>query len=290
MTQRDLDEAVARLRAASLRNDPTAADLEPDLGPPRGRPETAGQGPLDPDSVDAHAHVVSGVSSLPAGMDTQPRTDWNQPLPREAVAAPRPAQPPPSSISPEARARAEAQLRAAIQGQRGGQASGGQAAADDVQAPRRAPARPQPAPNAGGHPAARPVPPAPVLDVADRRNHIGDPGTTDFGVATDDGFDEPRSRKSGFFGSGLFKSGPSARRAGAERARPQARAEELATPKQQRWRRRRRRHLFEEILGWILVPVILFGLYWAVVGGLAIFGLSIDDAVVGMQEAWEVLR
>jgi len=34
--------------------------------------------------------------------------------------------------------------------------------------------------------------------------------------------------------------------------------------REQRLRRRRRRVWFEEILGWILVPVILIGCYWMV--------------------------
>jgi hypothetical protein len=32
--------------------------------------------------------------------------------------------------------------------------------------------------------------------------------------------------------------------------------------REKRYRRRRRRVWFEEILGWILVPVIVFGCYW----------------------------
>ena len=104
MTQRDLDEAVARLRAASSRNDPAAADLDADLGPPRGRPETVGQGPLDPDIVDAHAHVVTGRDTPPAAASSGgrafPRSDWAQPLPRESVVGP-PSAPPP--VEPEPR-------------------------------------------------------------------------------------------------------------------------------------------------------------------------------------------
>ncbi|WP_262032211.1 hypothetical protein [Microvirga sp. Mcv34] len=32
--------------------------------------------------------------------------------------------------------------------------------------------------------------------------------------------------------------------------------------REKRYRRRRRRVWFEEIMGWILVPVIIFGCYW----------------------------
>jgi hypothetical protein len=49
--------------------------------------------------------------------------------------------------------------------------------------------------------------------------------------------------------------------------------------REKRWQRRRRRKLFEEILGWILVPVILVALYWAVKAGLNAAGTS-PSAVV----------
>jgi hypothetical protein len=51
------------------------------------------------------------------------------------------------------------------------------------------------------------------------------------------------------------------------------------TWREKRWQRRRRRKLFEEILGWILVPIILVALYWAVKGGLNAAGTS-PSAVV----------
>lgn len=38
--------------------------------------------------------------------------------------------------------------------------------------------------------------------------------------------------------------------------------------------RRRRRKRGEEILGWILVPVILFGIYWGVSAGFEFFGTT----------------
>ena len=46
------------------------------------------------------------------------------------------------------------------------------------------------------------------------------------------------------------------------------------TWREKRWQRRRRRKLFEEILGWILVPIILVALYWAVRAGLNAAGTS----------------
>jgi len=44
--------------------------------------------------------------------------------------------------------------------------------------------------------------------------------------------------------------------------------------REKRWQRRRRRRLFEEILGWILVPVICVALYWGVRAGLNAAGTS----------------
>jgi len=44
--------------------------------------------------------------------------------------------------------------------------------------------------------------------------------------------------------------------------------------REKRYLRRRRRVWFEEILGWILVPVILFGCYWLLTIGLNALGTS----------------
>ncbi|TVR09232.1 MAG: hypothetical protein EA385_07660 [Salinarimonadaceae bacterium] len=62
------------------------------------------------------------------------------------------------------------------------------------------------------------------------------------------------------------------------------------TPKEKRWRRRRQRLVFEEGLAWVLVPVILVGIYYAMIGGLAMFGMSVDDLVQGLHVAWTQLR
>ena len=37
---------------------------------------------------------------------------------------------------------------------------------------------------------------------------------------------------------------------------------------------RRRRHRGEEILGWILVPLIVFGIYWGITAGFDFLGTS----------------
>ncbi|KQP40598.1 hypothetical protein ASF49_20520 [Methylobacterium sp. Leaf104] len=46
------------------------------------------------------------------------------------------------------------------------------------------------------------------------------------------------------------------------------------TAREQRRLRRRRRRRGEEILGWILVPVIVVGIYWGVTAGLDFLGTS----------------
>ena len=56
-------------------------------------------------------------------------------------------------------------------------------------------------------------------------------------------------------------------------AAPAAPARKLSW-REKRWQRRRRRRLFEEILGWILVPVICVALYWGVRAGLNASGTS----------------
>jgi hypothetical protein len=48
--------------------------------------------------------------------------------------------------------------------------------------------------------------------------------------------------------------------------------------RERRRRRRKSRHRGEEILGWILVPVILFGLFWGV---NAVLEPRRDDATCG---------
>ncbi len=46
------------------------------------------------------------------------------------------------------------------------------------------------------------------------------------------------------------------------------------TWREERWERRRRRVWFEEMLGWILVPVIVVGLYYVAVALLGALGTS----------------
>jgi hypothetical protein len=53
--------------------------------------------------------------------------------------------------------------------------------------------------------------------------------------------------------------------------------------REKRYRRRRRRVWFEEILGWILVPAILFGCYWLVDFTLKALGTSPAAIMDGIQ-------
>lgn len=62
------------------------------------------------------------------------------------------------------------------------------------------------------------------------------------------------------------------------------------TAREQRWERRRKRHLFEEILGWILVPIILVAVYFFVIWILDLFGTTPDALIEGMQTIWSQFR
>ncbi len=75
----------------------------------------------------------------------------------------------------------------------------------------------------------------------------------------------------------------------ADAAAPHPRNQRL-TPKEQRWERRRKRHLFEEILGWILVPIILVALYFFVIWLLDLFGTTPDALIEGLQTIWSQFR
>jgi len=62
----------------------------------------------------------------------------------------------------------------------------------------------------------------------------------------------------------------------------------LATPtkkswREQRWERRRRRIWFEEMMGLILVPIILFAIYWVVDGLLTALGTSPSAIMAGID-------
>ncbi|MBM6594204.1 hypothetical protein [Microvirga pudoricolor] len=65
-------------------------------------------------------------------------------------------------------------------------------------------------------------------------------------------------------------------------------ATEVAAPARRSWReqrelRRRRRVWLEELMGWILVPIIIVGTYWLVVGGLDALGTSPSAIINGLS-------
>ena len=53
--------------------------------------------------------------------------------------------------------------------------------------------------------------------------------------------------------------------------------------REKRWERRRRRLFFEEIVGWVVVPVVLIGGFWAIKAGLAAFGTSPTALIEGIK-------
>jgi hypothetical protein len=63
---------------------------------------------------------------------------------------------------------------------------------------------------------------------------------------------------------------------------PAAEAAKLSW-REKRWERRRKRRMFEEVLGWILVPVILIALYWAVKAGLSALGTSPSAVIQALR-------
>lgn len=55
--------------------------------------------------------------------------------------------------------------------------------------------------------------------------------------------------------------------------------------REKRWERRRRRRFTEEVLGWILVPVILISGAWAVKAGLNALGTNFTTLIQGIKVA-----
>lgn len=53
--------------------------------------------------------------------------------------------------------------------------------------------------------------------------------------------------------------------------------------REKRYQRRRRRVWLEEILGWILVPVIILGCYWFLEVGLSALGTSPAAIMEGIE-------
>jgi hypothetical protein len=66
-------------------------------------------------------------------------------------------------------------------------------------------------------------------------------------------------------------------------AAPAASTQAKISWREKRYHRRRKRVWFEEILGWILVPMILFGGYWLVTVILAALGTSLGAIIDGIR-------
>lgn len=57
------------------------------------------------------------------------------------------------------------------------------------------------------------------------------------------------------------------------------------TWREKRWERRRRRRFTEEVMGWVLVPVILLSGFWAVKAGLNALGTNFTALIQGIKVA-----
>ncbi len=57
------------------------------------------------------------------------------------------------------------------------------------------------------------------------------------------------------------------------------------TWREQRWERRRRRRLVEEVLGWIFVPIIVIAVAWGVKAGLNAFGTTPSGLIANLKAA-----
>jgi hypothetical protein len=85
-----------------------------------------------------------------------------------------------------------------------------------------------------------------------------------------------------------LRPGPLEPSVGADEVRPAAAPAPTKVRKswrQQRRERRRRRVIFEEVLGWILVPLILVGGYVGIKGLLGALGTSPTALIQGIQMA-----
>ena len=55
------------------------------------------------------------------------------------------------------------------------------------------------------------------------------------------------------------------------------------TWREKRWERRWRRRAAEEVLGWVLVPLIVIGLFWSTKGILGALGTSPTAIIQGLK-------
>ncbi len=72
--------------------------------------------------------------------------------------------------------------------------------------------------------------------------------------------------------------------------RPDTPPKKHKTMRMARRERRRRRVWFEELVGWIFVPVILVALYWAGTGLLSIFGKNPQEVWDGLMQVYRGMR
>ena len=75
------------------------------------------------------------------------------------------------------------------------------------------------------------------------------------------------------------------RDADAEPTPAQKRERAKVSWREQRWERRRKRRFAEEVLGWILVPIIVLSGYWAVKSGLTALGTSPSALIQNVKSA-----
>lgn len=62
------------------------------------------------------------------------------------------------------------------------------------------------------------------------------------------------------------------------------------TAREKRRRRRTQRHRFEEILGWIVVPFILYGIYWGVSAGFDVLGTTPGTVWDQMMQVKQIME
>ena len=142
--------------------------------------------------------------------------------------------------------------------------------------------------------------PLPQAD-PDDEHHVGPlPRATPFGNATR-GFatwwrqhrEGRQAARAAAAASAELRAGPlpQADPSDEHHAGPLTQAVHTATPRarkswrEKRWERRRRRRFTEEVLGWVLVPVIVFSGFWAVKAGLNALGTNFTTLIQGVKTA-----
>ena len=94
-----------------------------------------------------------------------------------------------------------------------------------------------------------------------------------------------RFRVGGSLGEATTAAAVPAEALGDAEAHPARPQKHKKTWREQRWERRRRRRMFEEVLGWILVPLIVIATYWGIKSGLAALGTTPTALIQGIKTA-----